>query len=186
MRRTCVSRFVALLRAVNVGGHTRVAMEDLKRVMEAQGFRDVVTYLQSGNAAFDADDDDPAAMARALEERLARSTGNQVPVLVLRAEEMQRIVSGNPFLSAPGTEERSLHVTFLFRPTDGPGFGGIDLPARAGEQAVRAGSVVYLRLPMGYGRTRLDNAYFERVLGTPATTRNWRTVRALAGLAAVG
>ena len=181
-----MSRFVALLRAVNVGGTTRVAMADLRSLLQALGFTDVTTYLQSGNAVFDAEGLDRAGIACAIEDALARRTGMQVPVLVLRGDEMGRIVAGDPFLASDGAATDSLHVTFLFRPRADSGFGEADLPARDGEQAVRVGDVVYLRLPMGYGRTRLNNAYFERVLATPATTRNWRTVLALARLAACG
>src|SRR5665648_883878 len=59
-----------------------------------------------------------------------------------------------------------------------------DDPAEHGERAERAGSVIYLYLPHGYGRTKLNNAYFERALRTPATTRNWRTVLALVEMSA--
>ena len=72
---------------------------------------------------------------------------------------------------------------------DEAAFHDLELPADEGEEAVFVGvpplatPVVYLRLPHGYGRTKLNNAYFERKLGTAATTRNWRTVLALAELA---
>ena len=64
------------------------------------------------------------------------------------------------------------------------GFDKLKLPAQAGEQAVAAGRVIYLYCPNGYGRTKLNNTFFEKALGVPATTRNWRTVLALQALCA--
>jgi len=117
-------------------------------------------------------------------------------------------LAANPFLSEPGVDQGSLHATFLFTPAGeddsgaattasygavyGAAFRGLQLPAGEGERAVFVGSpplaapVVYLHLPCGYGRSKLTNAYFERKLGTVATTRNWRTVTALAALSAPG
>ena len=106
-------------------------------------------------------------------------------VLVLTAANLAHIATGNPFL-ADGADEKYLHVTLLFGPADADGFAGRDLPAQPGERAERAGPVIYLYLPHGYGRTKLNNAYFERALGTPATTRNWRTVLALVEVSARG
>jgi uncharacterized protein (DUF1697 family) len=85
-------------------------------------------------------------------------------------------------------DDKTLHVTFLSSPVTATLFDALESPVQPGELATLAtegslaGRVVYLRLPHGYGRTKLNNAYFERRLKTPATTRNWRTVLALAGL----
>jgi len=95
---------------------------------------------------------------------------------------MRRIVTANPYLGLPGVEEGWLHATFLFAEVPADALQSLSLPASAGERARLAGGVVFLCLPNGYGRSRLSNAYFERALGVRATTRNWRTVRALADL----
>jgi uncharacterized protein (DUF1697 family) len=246
--------FVALLRAVNVGGKAPLAMADLRRGLESLGLRDVRTYLQSGNAVFTADEAAvravgvgagdvsgeasarvtcagvTGAFAEAIAVRLERDLGPRVGVRVLGAEELHRVVAANPFAGGPpacadaptsegavgGTvapaeaagDEASLHATFLLPAATESDFGPVDeaayaavyraafdkleLPAVEGEAAAFVGPpdldtpVVYLRLPHGYGRTKLNNAYFERVLGAAATTRNWRTVCALADLAAAG
>jgi uncharacterized protein (DUF1697 family) len=198
--------YVALLRAVNVGG-TKVQMADLRSLLEGLGLRNVRTHLQSGNAVFDAADDEPAsALATAIAVRIQRDVGPRVGVLVLPGEAMDDVVRANPFLSGPGASEEALHATFLFGVEDQGDFGDasaaaysavfeatfrrLELPADEGEEAELVGAppladpVVYLKLPHGYGRTKLNNAWFERKLGTAATTRNWRTVVALADLAA--
>jgi uncharacterized protein (DUF1697 family) len=208
-----MSTYVALLRAVNVGG-TKLPMADLRTLLEGLGLTDVRTYLQSGNAVFDAGDDagTPMELANAIAMRIERDVGPRVGVLVLRAAALEAVVAANPFLAAaPAAEgsgepdEQSLHATFLFGSGGDADFGEasetayskvyestfakLELPADEGEEAAFVGvppldePVIYLKLPHGYGRTKLNNAWFERKLGTAATTRNWRTVRALVDLA---
>jgi uncharacterized protein (DUF1697 family) len=206
--------FVALLRAVNVGG-TKLPMADLRALLEGLGLTNVRTYLQSGNAVFDTVDPDepPLALAMAIEMRIMRDIGPRIGVLVLPGEAMDDVAAENPFLddgaaacSAPDQPDESiLHATFLFGPHGEQDFGEtseaaycavykaafnkLELPTADGEAAAFVGApplatpVVYLKLPHGYGRTKLNNAWFERKLGTAATTRNWRTVCALAEMA---
>ncbi len=178
-----MKRFVALLRAVNVSGQNKLPMAELRRALGELGLTGVETYLQSGNVVFDADDDDAAEHAAAIHGLIEREFDHDVRVLVLTAAELAHIATGNPFV-AGGAEEESLHVTFLLAPAHADGFAGRELPAQEGERAERAGTVIYLYLPDGYGRTKLNNPFFERALKTPATTRNWRTVRALADMSA--
>jgi len=180
-----MTTFVALLRAVNVSGQNRIPMAELRRALGGLGLTGVETYLQSGNVVFVAASDDPAAQSAAIHELIAREFAHDVPVLVLTAADLAQVAAANPF-RADGADEKLLHVTFLAGPVPAAAFGALRLPAQPGEEAVLAGRVVYLHLPHGYGRTKLNNAYFERVLGTSATTRNWRTVLALAQMSARG
>jgi len=201
-----MSAYVALLRAVNVGGHAPLSMAELRRSLEGLGLRGVHTYLQSGNVVFDTDDTLPTAVAAAIEVRIERDFGPRIGVRVLSAAEIARVVGANPFAGAPGADEKALHATFVisaasksdFRPESDEAFDAvcrtafdeIVLPTVEGERAALVGPptlatpVIYLHLPHGYGRTKLNNAFFERALGAAATTRNWRTVRTLAGLSA--
>ena len=173
-----MTTFVALLRAVNVGGQNRVPMARLRGSLAAAGLRDVHTYVQSGNIAFAAEG--AAADQAALVHRtIATEFGADVQVLALTAAELAQAAAANPF-PATGADARELHVTFLFAPVTAAGFAGLELPARDGEQAeLAAGRFIYLHLPHGYGTSKLTNLWFERALKTPATTRNWRTVLAL-------
>jgi uncharacterized protein (DUF1697 family) len=194
-----MTTFVALLRAVNVGGQNRLPMAELRRALEESGLDAVETYLQSGNVVFDAAGDDAAEQAAAISAVIARGFGHDVGVLVLTAAELTQVAAANPFLASGAgdspVDEKALHATFMERPVEEAAFGGLSLPAQPGEQAALAagnaahgaglvGRVVYLQLPHGYGRTKLNNAYFERALKTSATTRNWRTVVALVQMSA--
>jgi len=156
-------------------------MAELRRGLERLGFERVLTYVQSGNVIFAAGSDDPGEHAAAIERLIERDFGLEAKALVLTAMQMAEIAAANPFLDS-GADERSLHATFLFEPVSQVTFAALELPAREGEQVVLGEQVAYLHLPHGYGRTKLSNAYFERALRTPATTRNWRTVTALVEL----
>ena len=180
-----MTTFVALLRAVNVSGKNRLPMAELRRSLGSSGLAGVETYLQSGNVVFAAEGDDPAKHGAEIRRLIEREFGLDVPVLVLSAAELAHIAAADPFVTA-GADEKSLHVTFLEGPVQEAAFGGLDLPTQGDEQAVLAGRVVYLHLPHGYGRTKLNNAYFERALKTTATTRNRRTVLALVKMSARG
>lgn len=198
--------YVALLRAVNVSGRNRLPMAELRRLLEGLGLRNVRTYLQSGNAVFDAEDVPAQGLATAVEMRIERDLGPRIGVLVLPAEQLPAVTAANPFAGAPGVDEKWLHATFLlgsaaesdsgpaseeaFSAVFGSVFGRLVLPAEAGERAAFVGlpalptPVIYLCLPHGYGRTKLTSTYFERSLGAATTTRNWRTVLALTEMAA--
>jgi uncharacterized protein (DUF1697 family) len=172
--------YAALLRGVNLGARNRVAMADLRAIVDGLGGTDVRTYVQSGNAVFR-----HRSAAATLERRLAaaieRELGLEIAVLLRSGAQLAKIVKGNPFLRR-GADPSALHLTLL-----------ASTPARARLRQVRevevgdgrfevSGREVYLHLPSGYGGSKLSNAFFEKHLAVPATTRNWRTVAALAEL----
>ena len=175
---------VCLLRGVNVLGKKRVRMAEWKVGLEGLGYKDVRTYLQSGNAVFRAAAADPKRTAAMVKAGIARDFGFDVEVRVLSRADIDRVAESNPLFPRLGRDETLFHATFLSRPVSNEDFAKIKLPAQTGEQAVWGGAVIYLYCPRGYGRTKLNNSFFEKALGIPATTRNWRTVLALRALCA--
>jgi uncharacterized protein (DUF1697 family) len=177
-----MTTFVALLRGINVAGQKRIRMAELQKSCEALGLNQVRTYLQSGNIVFRASQSDPRKLAMTLRKRIAKDFGHDVEVLDLPAKDLNRVAKSNPLRPRSGDDETLFHATFLFEPVSVNRFQNLTLPAQSGEQAALVGQVVFLHCPHGYGRTKLNNAYFEKALGVPATTRNWRTVLALQDL----
>ncbi|MBI3608288.1 MAG: DUF1697 domain-containing protein [Nitrospirae bacterium] len=177
-----MTTFVALLRGINVSGQKQIRTADLQKSCEVLGLTDVRSYLQSGNLVFRANRAGPRKLAVALRARIAEDFGHDVEVLVLSAKELDLIASSNPLWPRSGGDGTLFHATFLFEPISEHRFRNLTQLARSGEQAVLVGQVVFLYCPHGYGRTKLSNAYFEKALGMPATTRNWRTVLALQDL----
>jgi uncharacterized protein (DUF1697 family) len=174
-------RYAALFRGINLGARNKLAMSDLRTLVESLGGEDVETYVQSGNVVFST-----SAAARSLETRLTEAIQREheleVPVLLRSAKELNAIVTRNPFVQE-GAETTSLHVTFLAVKPKKTLVDGLDPAISPPDELRVAGREVYLLCPNGYGRSKLSNAFFEKRLGEVATTRNWRTVMKLAELA---
>ncbi len=178
--------YLLLLRGINVGGRNRLPMADLRALVAGLGHGDVRTHLQSGNVVCTGAGR-PADVADGLAVALRAELSLDVAVVARTAAQWDAMVTANPFASEGGDPKR-LHVTFL---TASPA------PDRAAElEAASAafapdriavvGADVFLDLPDGYADTRLQGGVLEKRLGQVATTRNWRTVTALADLAGVG
>jgi uncharacterized protein (DUF1697 family) len=157
-------------------------MADLRALVEQRGGEDVSTYVQSGNVVFR-----HTASAGKLEALLAEAIRDELrldlTVLVRSSSRLARIVGGNPFLAA-GADPGKLLLAFLASPPGRSRVRELVEAAQAPDGAAVRGKEVYLHLPHGYGRSKLSNAFVEKRLGVHATTRNWRTVTALADLAA--
>ena len=177
-----MTTYVALLRGINVGGRTRVGMDDLRRLFVALGHADVKSYVQSGNVLFSSPVEESSRLIGDIERRIARDLGVTVTVLLRTKDDLARVVANNPFVSRE-TDPAKLHVTFLADAPDHERVARLDTPSGGPDEFSLAGREVYLHCPHGYGRTKLNNAYLERRLGVAATTRNWNTVTKLCDLA---
>lgn len=181
-----MTRYVALLRGINVGGRKKVAMGDLRGVLSGLGYEDVETLLQSGNALFTAAPKrNTDALGRQIEEALERDLDMEVRVLVRTPADLAEVVEANPFPDAI-SEPSKLHVAFL---SATPGAGKVaELdPARFQPDELQVSErAVYLWYPNGAGRSKLTNDVLERKLGVTATTRNWNTVLKLLEKASAG
>ena len=157
-------------------------MADLRELVQGVGTEDVGTYVQSGNVVFRSNLS-RAKLERALAESIRRQLGLDVTVLVRTAAQLKKVVADNPFLER-GADAAGLHVTFLASAPDPEHARRLGERSFAPDELHVSGDAVYLHCPNGYGRTKLGNTFLERQLATPATTRNWKTVTALAGLTA--
>jgi uncharacterized protein (DUF1697 family) len=171
-------RWVALLRGVNVGGARKVPMAQLRELLSGLGYDGVRTYVQSGNAVFDADESSAAAVRRQVERAIEDAVGFDVLVTLRSREQLAEVVAANPFPQA-APEPKTLHVLFLSEPIGDERLAFLDADAFAPEQVALRGSELYLWLPDGLGRSKLAAAITERKLGVAATARNWRTVETL-------
>jgi uncharacterized protein (DUF1697 family) len=170
---------IALLRGVNVGGHNKLPMAQLRSLAADAGFSDVRTHIQSGNLVGTTMHD--AAVARdRLAEAILTATGLSVPVIVRTAEQWSAVIAANPFphAASPG---RELHVIFLPAPATEL-VRAFDATAFAPEALAVAGSELYLHLPAGMGRSKLAIAVNRVPEIAAGTARNWNTVLRLASL----
>jgi uncharacterized protein (DUF1697 family) len=167
---------VALLRGVNVGGANKLAMSDLTAIFESAGCVGVETIIQSGNVVFEAPTAIVNGLASAVAEQIRLRHGLQTPVILRSRAELRAIVNGNPFA---GADEALLHVMCLAERPAESDIAALDPQRSPPDEFIVRGDNIYLRMPNGIGRSKLTNAYFDRVLRTIGTTRNWRTIARL-------
>jgi len=172
-------RWVALLRAVNLGARNKVPMAELRTLLEGAGYESVRTYLASGNVVLDGPRG-AVALAAALERLIVDAFGVTTTAIVRRPRELAAAVEAHPF----GADTSETHVAFLARRPPKAAAARLEVVDPGADLAVLSGAEVYLRLPRGVHGSRLSIARIEKLLGVPATLRNWRTVVALAELAA--
>ncbi len=166
-----MTAFVALLRAVNVGGIT-LAMADLKALAQGLGYANPRTYIASGNLLFDSDESE-AAVKAALETALAGHLGRSAGVMVRTAAEMAQVLADNPF---PDRDARYTVAIFL---DHAPGDGALEgLVAPDGEEVRLGARELYVHYPNGQGRSKL-----KLPAAKTGTARNLNTVAKLAELA---
>jgi uncharacterized protein (DUF1697 family) len=156
-------------------------MASLRELVEKVGAKDVRTYVQSGNVVLRSRIAAPK-LERMLAKAIRRELGLDVAVLVRTASQLSKITEGNLFLER-GADPSKLHVVFLASAPDQEGVRRLREGSFGPDELHVRGEEVYLHCPGGYGRSKLSNAFLEKQLTVPATTRNWKTVTALAELA---
>ena len=174
--------YVALLRGINVGGHAKVAMADLRDLLSELGLANPRTLLQTGNLVFEAEGTTPAALERLLEQQAAERLALRTDFLIRTADDVARVLAGNPFPEQAQRDPSHLVVMFL-RTAPAPAAVDALRAAVKGRETIHAvGTHAYLTYPDGIGRSRLTNTLVESKLGTRGTARNWNTVLKLAAL----
>jgi uncharacterized protein (DUF1697 family) len=172
-----VTRYAALLRAVNVGGHNKVPMATLREIADDLGYVDTATYVQSGNLVLGADGVNAAQIETAVSDGIQRTLGLDIDVIVRSRQELKAVLATNPFHGIADDPAR-LMVSFL---TGKPRAESAELDRDefAPELFELGDRCVYLWYPNGAGRSKMAAAPWERRLGVRGTARNWRTIQAL-------
>ncbi len=174
-------RYAALLRGINVGGHKKIAMTELREVLGRLGYQDAATYLQSGNAVFTCPQQPARKLSLAIEEAIAAEFGKDVRVMIRTGTELAGVLSRSPLPGAPENPSR-FFVAFLSAAPDPERVGRIEAESFGADKVWVSGSEAFLWCPAGAAETVLTNSMIEKRLGVAATSRNWNTVSKLASL----
>src|SRR3989442_6132514 len=168
-----------MLRGINVSGQKIIKMEKLRASFETLGFNSVRTYVQSGNVIFQASKTSSDILSKSIEGKILSNFGFSVPLVLRSSDEMKKIANDNSFLTDRGIDHSKLHITFLSELPAKAVLGKLNALNAVPDQFRVKGREVYLYCPNGYGRSKLSNASFEKLLSVQATTRNWKTVKTL-------
>ena len=174
-----MTRFIAFLRAINVGGHT-VKMDYLRKLFEALEFSNVETFIASGNVIFESPSNDAQVLEKQIESHLRQSLGYEVATFLRTPAEVAAVIRYKPFPAEPESEGHSLYIAFL------PA-----LPSPEAQQKLLAFRTeiddfhthereVYWLARKKMSESPFSGALLEKTLGLPATMRNSTTVKKLA------
>jgi len=168
--------YICILRGINVSGHNVLKMDNLKVSLSELKLENIVTYIQSGNVVFSSVE--PAANLESLiQQKILKDFGYEVPVQVKSLETVEKAFKEHPFSLM--TEDLSLlHITFLGHTPDQKRIQNLQEMKFTDQFEIR-NDAVYLYCPNGYGRTKLNNTFLEKLLAVQATTRNMKTVKKL-------
>jgi uncharacterized protein (DUF1697 family) len=172
-----MARSIALLRAVNVGGR-KLPMAELRALCGDLGWKDVGTYVQSGNIVF-------AAPGRAgeleatLEKAVESRFGFHSDAMVRSAVQWRSLIGASPYREEAEREPGRVLVGVPKRSIAPGAADAIAARAGAGERVEAAGGALWFHYPDGVGRSKLTPSLIDRLAGSPVTARNWRTVLAL-------
>jgi len=176
MKESGIATRIALLRAVNVAGHSTVSMADLRAFLAGLGFGQPRSLLQSGNLIFDGGERTSAELENLLEAEAAKRLELRTDFFVRGVDDWASIVAGNPFPEEAERDPGHLVVLFLKEAVDATAVEALQ-SAVVGSEVIRAGGrQLYVTYPDGIGRSKLTNTLMERKLGRRATGRNWNTV----------
>ena len=166
--------YIALLRGINVGGKNILPMKELVALLEGLGLENVATYLNSGNVVFQSKVADTNKLAGDIRAAIGDRYGFAPQLLIRSGRDLQQAMAANPFPEAE-SQPKTLHLFFLESPPAEPDLAGLEAIKADTERFKLLDAAFYLHAPDGIGRSKLA-ARAEKLLGVPATARNWRTV----------
>lgn len=171
-----MTAIISMLRGVNVGGHNRIKMDELRNVYSSLGLLEPRTYVQSGNVIFKTRERDLARLATRVEDQVESTFGFRPGVILRTASDVRDVIAANPFSTRRDIESNKFHVMFLAR-QPGTDVRAAVLGIEADPEELRmAGRELYLYYPNGMGRSKLQPALIERTLKISGTCRNWNSV----------
>ncbi len=173
-----MEKFIIFLRGVNVGGHKKIRMADLRMLLEKEGFNNVKTYIQSGNVVVE------AKGLEGLSDQISRSIkkqyGFEVPAIAFSAAELAGILDDCPF---PEEKKQASYFLLLFAMPDKDLAGPLQEMECPGEELHVSERCVYLYYALGAGKAKLTSNLIEQKLKVVATARNYRTMMKMLELA---
>lgn len=170
---------LALLRGINVSGHNMIKMEALKTTLEAIGFQNVQTYIQSGNVFVDTDEENASKVGFVIKQEIFKVFGHEVPIVVVNKDDLAVCFKNNPYLKEKDVDTKKLYVAFISTTLKSDNINDLKISQFKPDEASIDGNKIYIKYAVGAGKTRFDQKYIEKKLNVISTIRNWNTVTQL-------
>lgn len=176
--------YIAFLRGINVGGHKKIKMTELRALFKNLGYYDIITYIQSGNVVFKSEDQDTAELEDQITTAILGQYGFDVPTIVKKRGEIERILTHNPFDDPRDIQDNKVYFVLLKQPPKPAVVNALSSMQFDNEQLVVTPICVYLKCNLGAGKAKCNNNLIEDRLKVSATSRNHRTMLKLLELLA--
>ncbi len=174
---------ISMLRGVNVGGHNKIKMDELRALYEFLKFENPRTYVQSGNVIFRTKEKNSPALAKKIQNAIERKFGFRPEVIVRTTEELRSAIAASPFASRRNLEPGKILVTFLAS-EPGPDAPVTLLSLKAHPEELHLkGRELYIYFPDGAGKSKLPWSKVEKLFQTTGTARNWNSVTKMLAMA---
>ena len=170
---------LCLLCGINVSGHNMIKMDALKTALEAIGFQNVQTYIQSGNVFVDTDEENAPAVGFKIKQEIFKVFGHEVPIVVIGKSDLEKSLKNNPFLKEKEVDTKKLYVAFISIALRSDSINDLKMSQVKPDEAHIDDSRIYIKYAVGAGKTRFDQKYIEKKLNVISTIRNWNTVTQL-------
>ena len=168
--------YIALLRGINVGGHRKIKMADLRFLFEGLGYNDVMTYIQSGNVVFKSDIKDQRELENQISVAIKNHYGFDVPVLVKTKTEIDKILENNPYINPEDLASNKIYFVLLQEKPQKEDIESTSTIFIKDEQFKITPECVFIRYDLGAGKAKCGINFFEAKLKVATTSRNYRTM----------
>lgn len=175
-------RYAAFLRGINIGGHKKVPMAELKKMLEGIGFSNVQTILASGNVVFDSAEKNLAAIKETIEKKINEVFGFQVKTIIHSMNELKSLVASDPFKGIEVTKETRLYVTFLSHKPKSTFKAPYQTPDKLFQILKATDDAIFGVLSVKDAHSVDAMNFIDKEFGKEVTTRNWNTIVKVAAL----
>lgn len=170
-----MNRWIALLRGVNVGGHNKIPMAELRDLCTDVGWENVSTYIQTGNILFNATGSMPA-LEKQLAEAIASRFGHRIHIIVRPAAAWPLYLRLNPFPEESESEPNRVMLALAKKPLPDDAADNLNKYSASGESVAQRTDSLWIHYAGGSAHSKITPTLLDRLAGSPVTTRNWRTV----------
>lgn len=171
--------YISMLRGINVSGKNLIKMDTLQEMYKNLGYKNVKTFIQSGNVIFQSEEEDISALTSKISLTIQEVFSLNIPVFVKEKSELAKIYKGNPFLKDADKKAENQYICLLSNVINTQLIKKIENSKYLPDTFSFKEDAIYIYCQYGYGQTKLNNNFFENKLKVNATTRNLKTIRTM-------
>ncbi len=171
--------FIALLRGINVSGKNIIKMADLRQFLEELNFKNIITYIQSGNIIFDSKISNIGKLEKSITEKINEHYGFNVEVIVITPTEIEYVLNNNVYANDNKKDPKRIYITFLQMLPTKENIENLKSIDHLPEEFIIDGKIIFGYSPNGLGNAKVNNNYIQKKLKVSATSRNWQTINKL-------